>query len=191
MKKRNQKFSVSTSNDPVKKTKQWVKKFVIELNLCPFAHRPYSRDIIRYSVVDFNDVDEFVLHFYSELQILDNAPPKDLSTTLIIVNKGLEDFDFYLDILETFEDVLRHSEFKDDLQLESFHPDYYFDDTDPDDVTNYTNRSPYPMIHIIRVTEMAEALESYNRPEEIPMRNKELMIKMGSVEILRRAHLAH
>lgn len=188
MTKYNQKFPESDESTAVQKTKTWLKDFVIGLNLCPFAHRPYSRDIIRYSLSPFINVDEFVVGFYFELQKLARTPKNKLSTTLMIIEQGLEDFEYYLDILETCEDVLAHSEYKDVFQIASFHPEYYFAQTEKDDVTNFTNRSPFPMIHIIRTEEVEEAIKSFDHPEDIPLRNKALMIKMGSAEILKKMH---
>ncbi len=164
--------------------KKWIKEFVIELNLCPFASHPFENDLIKYLVIDFESIEEFVTGYFSELQVLRNVGMNEVSTTLIIVPKGLQDFLFYLDVFQTCQDVLDRSEVSGVIQLASFHPEYQFDRTKKGDVTNYTNRSPYPMIHLLRCDEVEEAIRAYGDAEGIPKRNQTLMRSLGAASLL-------
>ena len=163
----------------IDQTKKWVRDFVIHLNLCPFAKNPFDKDEIRYFSVEFEKVDDFINAFYSESQFLKDPGTTNMSTTLIIIPKGLEDFLFYLDILETCQGVLDRSGLDEHIQLASFHPDYQFEGTQKDDITNYTNRSPYPIIHLLKVSQVEKAIESHDHPEEIPVENQKRLREMG------------
>lgn len=164
--------------------KKWIKEFVIELNLCPFAHDPFRNGLIKYVIIDFESPEDFFPRYFHELLTLTTTASKEISTTLIIVPTGLDGFLFYLDVLETCQDVLERSDAGGAIQLASFHPDYQFDGTDKDDVTNYTNRSPYPMIHLLRCDEVEEAIRAYGDAEEIPKRNQTLMRSLGAASLL-------
>lgn len=162
----------------IEQTKRWIKEFVIDLNLCPFAKHPFQNELIRYKITEFSTTKNFVLFFLEELQVLIEAKSTTISTSLIIVPNGLEKFLHFLDVLETCQDVLDRSDLVEVIQLASFHPKYQFQGTDKDDVTNYTNRSPYPMIHLLRTIEVENAIESYGDIVEISDRNQALMKTM-------------
>jgi hypothetical protein len=174
----------STKEENIRKTRKWLKDFVIGLNLCPFAGQPFGEEKIRYDVFAYSDIDSFISHFYEEAYALIMEGDSGFTTSLIIIPDGLEDFHFYLDVLETCQDVLDRSEMSELLQLASFHPDYQFEDSEEDDVTNYTNRSPFPMIHLLLEDEVATAIKHYGNTDNIPQINKNTLRKLGIDEVL-------
>ncbi len=109
---------------------------------------------------------------------LDNAA--EIETTLFILSGGFDDFDHFLDCLEMATQLLVVANYQGIYQLASFHPDYCFDEVSQQDPANYTNRSPYPMLHIIREASLEKALENYPAPEQIPLRNIEFCRAMGN-----------
>ena len=159
--------------------KKWIKDFVIGLNLCPFAKHPFANNLIRYELLEFERSDDFIDSFFVETQLLLEAESSEISTSLIIISSGLEDFLFYLDVLDGCQDLLEKSGLDKHVQLASFHPLYQFEGTVSNDVTNYTNRSPFPLIHILRTDEVEKAIDSYGNTEEIPENNQKLLKRMG------------
>jgi hypothetical protein len=110
---------------------------------------------------------------------LEQSPPSVVETSLIILKEALSDFDEYLDYLEVTEFVLNELELAGVFQIASFHPDYQFEGTEPEDAENYTNRSPFPMIHILREDSVTRAVEAYPEVGNIPEQNIEMMNKLG------------
>lgn len=168
------------------KTESWLRDWVIELNLCPFARLPYKQgkvDIVSTQANDIESVFRFVL---SELDRLQQASPEELETTLVVVENALGAFDEYLDFLQMTESVIAETGLEGILQIASFHPDYCFDGATEDDPANFTNRSPFPMFHLIREESLEKAVASYPEPEKIPQRNIELLREMGISEILKK-----
>lgn len=160
-------------------TKYWVDKFVIGLNLCPFARRPFVQDRIRY-VVETSDSEEILSEsLISEALYLTEVSPQLIETTLLIHPFILVDFSDYNDYLGKADWLLQQSGLEGVIQIASFHPDYQFAGTRHSDVENYTNRAPYPMLHLLREASIEEALEQYEHPEEIPARNIETMKRLG------------
>ena len=151
------------------RTRAWLESFVLAHDLCPFAGRDSRRDAIRYAVADATDLEGLLHELVTECRRLDAEP--GIATTLLIAPAGMEDFDDYLDWLELAEQLLEELEYTGIYQLASFHPDYVFDGVEAADPANATNRSPYPMVHILREAELERALASYPDPESIPQRN--------------------
>ncbi len=170
--------------DIIFSTKKWVSNFVIRLNMCPFALHPFENDRIKYAVCNSRIVEDWVKHFINECNTLIETPKEDISTTLIIIANGLDLFDDYLDIVETFEEMIEYSGANKILQLATFHPQYQFEGTTYNDVTNYTNRSPYPIFHLLRTEEVSAAIEHYGNTKQIPIKNKKLLLEMGLEKIL-------
>ncbi len=160
-------------------TRLWVEKMVVGLNLCPFAAPEIHRDSIRYAVAVGNSVDEAIKSFLEELILIQESPEEKLSTTLVIFPSGQEDFEDFLDLLGLAEDCIEQAGLEGLFQLASFHPGYLFDGVAENDITNWTNRAPFPVLHIIREGQMSRVLSSYKTPEEIPERNMELMESLG------------
>jgi len=174
------------SKDAIPKTDAWLRNWVIELNLCPFARHPYEQgkvDIVATQQTDVESVFRFVL---SELDRLQQASPEELETTLVVVENALVAFDDYLDFLQLIESAVAETGLEGIIQIASFHPDYCFDAVAEDDPANFTNRSPFPMFHLIREHSLEKAVASYPEPERIPQRNIALLRKMGIEEILKR-----
>ncbi len=165
--------------EPIELTRRWVKEVVIGLNLCPFARVPFEADRIRYTLCEADTVDTARAALIQEIAEFAQLPAEEVETGLFIVRQGLEDFSEYLLVLEDTQLALQGSGMDDMLQLASFHPDYCFEGLDADDPANYTNRSPFPMFHLIRQDGLAAALESWPDPASIPRRNIALLREMG------------
>jgi uncharacterized protein len=160
-------------------TKKWIDTFVLGLNLCPFARHPYKYDKIRYVVFEGEDIEALGEFMIKEMKLLEDSTPSVLETTFVIIDAGLSDFMTYLDALFAIEDLVDELDYDGVFQIASFHPDYIFENTDPNDVTNYTNRSPYPMFHILREDSVTRALDAFPEVGDIPAQNIETMEKLG------------
>lgn len=166
--------------DYIAEVKSWIEKFVIGLNLCPFAKVPFSKDSISYTVTPLEDYESFL----SALQLeLNHLTDNDHATSIMIIPTKSLELSVYLNLFSACEIRLGELGFENDFQLASFHPDYQFADAKPDDQSNYTNRSPYPLIHILRVDDMSKAIEAYGDTSEIYKRNIELLGKMSKEEL--------
>ncbi len=158
-------------------TQAWLKSVIIEYGICPFAKRELERGRIYFSVNHDTIIEQCLLHLMDECDRLDTEP--DIETTLLIYADAFAGFDDYLDFLEVSESLLIKQGYEGTYQLASFHPDYCFQGSDPDDAANYTNRSPYPMLHLLRETSIEQALAGHPDPESIPQHNIELTQKLG------------
>ncbi len=172
------------NTDIIINTKNWVEEFVIGLSLCPFAKSPFENGSVRIVESSSILIDKWAETFIKECNAIVQTDIKSLSNTLIVFPYGLEDFYFFLDILETFQEMLEKSQLDDTIQLASFHPHYQFEGVEVDDVRNYTNRSPYPIIHLLRVIEVENAIVHHGNTDEIPIRNQSLMQKIGKRKII-------
>ena len=161
----------------IKQTETWIKSFIVQYNICPFAKGVLENNTIHYEVVNSRD-NEVCLHaVYAECLRLDSQI--EVETTFIIFPEHLTQFGDYLDFLAITETLLIEQNYEGIYQLASFHPDYYFEDQEKTDPSNYTNRSPYPMLHLIREASLEKALQSYPQPEKIPQRNIQFTRDMG------------
>lgn len=169
--------------DAIAVTKCWLEKVVLGLNLCPFAHLPFKNQRIRYTFTN-SDNEKLLLDLLQhELLLLNEASSEDIETTLLIHPKVLSNFFDYNDFLDLADDLLDRLELTGIIQIASFHPDYQFSGTVFTDVENYTNRSPYPMLHLIREASLERVLASYPDPENIPERNIARMEQVGESEL--------
>lgn len=159
-------------------TKKWVETFVIKHNLCPFAKKPFLQNTIRYEVYEGIDWEELGIIFQNECLTLKNTPKSTTETTILIIPNALNDFNDYLDFLAFANRLIFALRLDGELQIASFHPDYQFDGTTKEDVTNKTNRSPFPLFHLLREESVAAALAHYEEPESIPERNMETMRRL-------------
>lgn len=153
----------------IDETNQWIEKIVIKHQFCPFAAKPYFAQDIGYQIIIKPELRRFADHFLKALHALDQSDRPE--TTLLIFPDSVADFYDYLDLLADAEDLLVDQDYEGIYQLASFHPHYQFAGTTPEDVTNKTNRSPYPIIQILREDSITRALENFANPEEIPARN--------------------
>jgi len=162
----------------VNTTRAWIAEFVVGLNICPFAKHPYNLDIIGYHVFAGSDLEEGLRAVAQQLHLLEKTPTSELETTLILFPGMLEDFEDYLSFLDLSESLLLDLKLEGILQIASFHPAYQFEGTEKDDISNYTNRSPYPMIHLIREDSVYAARQHHPDIESIPQRNIDLLQSM-------------
>lgn len=160
-------------------TRIWLEKAVIGLNLCPFAKAVYVKNQIRYVVSHARHTDQFLEELDSELERLANSDPEEIDTTLLIHPTLFPEFSVFNDLLDLAETAPEALGLEGVLQVASFHPDFQFADTQPDDMSNYTNRSPYPTLHLIRESSIARAAESFPDPSVIFERNIEVVNELG------------
>ncbi|MBW0147040.1 DUF1415 domain-containing protein [Marinobacter arenosus] len=162
----------------IEASRKWVEDVVVGYNLCPFAKRELVRNRVRFVVSEATTEDDLLQALHSELQRLDDEP--DVETTVLIHPGVLQDFDAYNEFLDAADGLLAYLEMEGVYQVASFHPDYQFEGTGPDSAENYTNRSPYPMLHLLREASLEAAIESYPDVDGIPQRNIELMENLGA-----------
>ncbi|MGB5638182.1 MAG: DUF1415 domain-containing protein [Sedimenticolaceae bacterium] len=160
-------------------TRRWLERFVIGLGLCPFAAKPFRLERIAYRVCDDTSLEDIYRSFLGALEALILADPQEQETALLILSRGLPDFDGYLDGLAMLEQAVEDAGLGGVIQVASFHPDYCFEGVSREDPANFTNRSPLPMFHLIREAGLAAALESYPDPEMIPERNVRRLRELG------------
>jgi len=161
----------------IRQTKKWISTVVIAHGLCPFAKKEFDKDRIHYAVIETADVEVQLEQVVLECEALDKDV--DRETSLLIFPSAVSDFDDYLDLTEMATALLKAQGYEGLYQLASFHPDYCFEAVGVDDASHYTNRSPYPMLHILREASVEQALKNYPSPEDIPERNVELTQKLG------------
>jgi hypothetical protein len=153
----------------------WLDKVVIGLNLCPFAAKPQRNKQIRIHVTDAESDQELIESVYQQLLTLDTLPAKELETTLVVVPSMLADFDDYLFFSDWLNAVLKNEGWEGVYQIATFHPNYCFHGSKVDDRENLTNRSPYPIFHLIREASMQQVLDHYPDPDSIPENNMQKM----------------
>jgi len=158
-----------TREQIIDRTKKWIIEVVIGCNLCPFAANVVKKNTIYYKVEESVERDTCLDSFMNEMERLDNDPT--IETTLLIFANSFQRFDEYLDLLSLAEDRLKRNGYEGIYQVASFHPLYIFANSAENDPANYTNRSIYPMLHLLREGSIDKALENYNDPESIPVRN--------------------
>jgi hypothetical protein len=152
---------------------------VIGLNLCPFAENPYRGNRVRFYVSEQRSAVGLLAELRSELQALAAANPAELETTLLIHPWVLADFIEYNDFLEACDAAVAELDLEGELQVASFHPQYRFAGSQPDDIENYTNRSPFPMLHILREASVERAVAAVGDTEEIYRRNMRTLRALG------------
>jgi uncharacterized protein len=160
-------------------TRSWIEKAVIGLNLCPFAKPIFASDLIRYCVSGAQSTDALRVELVSELNTLRAVDASAVETTLLIHPRVLGDFAEYNAFLDEADAAVAELGLTGVLQVASFHPRYQFSGTDPDDIENYTNRSPYPMLHLLRESSIERAVAAMSDPAEIYERNIETMRRLG------------
>ena len=160
-------------------TRRWVERAVIGLNLCPFAKGVSVRGQVRYAVSDAVNPDALLDDLESELRLLSLAPAEQVETTLLILPFVLRDFLDYNDFLDVADAAVERMALEGVIQVASFHPRYQFDGTDPGDITNYTNRSPYPILHLLREASVDAAVAAFPEAELIYQNNIDTMQRLG------------
>ncbi|QCU89720.1 DUF1415 domain-containing protein [Thiomicrorhabdus sediminis] len=154
-----------------KQISSWLQQVVIGLNLCPFAKHPFQNHQVRISISDCETPNCLLENLAEEIETLRNTPVTELETTVLVVANMLDDFYDYNDFLDLADRLLEQYDAIGEFQIASFHPHYQFAGTQPDDAENLTNRSPYPILHLIREASLEKALAHYPNPEQIPENN--------------------
>jgi len=160
---------LQASTDTINTTKSWIEKIVIGLNFCPFASQPFKSNSIHYEVVIESNLN-VVLGEFSKMcnQLLED---ETIETSLIILPEHFDDFEQYLDMIDLCEQLLIMENLEGVFQVASFHPQYLFAGSDESDASNYTNRSPFPMIHILREDSLTTAIDKHVDVDSIPENN--------------------
>ena len=161
----------------IQQVKHWLNENIIGLNFCPFAKKEFVNNTIAYPVLRNVDLEESLVQLVKQCHYLDENP--NVSTALVIFAEDFGFFDDYLDLVAVAEDVLIGQGYEGTYQLASFHPDYYFEGVEETDVSNFTNRSPYPILHVIREDDLARAVKAHPDPEGIPDKNIEVCHQKG------------
>ena len=181
--------AASTPNErPIGRVRTWIERFVVDLNLCPFARPVVSSDALRIVACESASPEAIATLLITELDLLSQSSESDIATSVLVFPEGLEAFDDYLGFLDDAQTVLEEMELDGEIQLASFHPDYRFEGEPVDAVSHFTNRAPYPLIHLLRETMVTTALETYPNPERIPERNSQTLERLGSAGIERLLH---
>jgi hypothetical protein len=160
-------------------TRRWVERSVVGLNLCPFAELPYRSNRVCFVVSEQRSAAGLLEDLRSELLALSCAAPVDRETTLLIHPWVLADFTEYNEFLGICDSVVTEMNLEGELQVASFHPQYQFAGSQPDDIENYTNRSPYPMLHLLREASVERAVEAVGDTDEIYRRNIRTLRALG------------
>ncbi len=176
-------ISRMTTADIRQKTSDWVERFVVGLSLCPFASAPMRAGLVHITVSEARDEESLAADLVHEVEQLLARSRAERETTLLVLPYLLSDFDDFLDFLDEMTLLWEEAQLDGILQLVSFHPDYQFADSEANDPANATNRSPFPMLHLLREESVTEVLDHHPDPEGIPLRNVELLRRMGDAGI--------
>jgi hypothetical protein len=165
----------------VRSVRRWVETVVVGLNLCPFAKRELVKNRVRFVVTEATNEDQLLVALEAELDLLSSEA--SVETTLLIHPGVLQNFYAYNQFLNSADALLQQMKLESIYQIASFHPEYQFAGTEQADVENYTNRSPYPMLHLIREESLERAIASYPDVDSIPEQNKKLMKSLGEIKM--------
>lgn len=171
--------SAPQSAQVIAATETWLERAVIGLNLCPFAKAVHVKKTLRYAVSAAATTDDLLQDLAGELQLLQSSDPRSIDTTLLIHPFVLNDFPDYNDFLDAADAAVRALNLEGVIQIASFHPRYQFAGTGPDDIENHTNRSPYPMLHLLREASIDEAVRAFPGASAIFDRNIATLRKLG------------
>ena len=163
----------------ISQTQDWLTQAVIGLNLCPFAKSVHVKEQIRYVVSEAETPEALLEDLINELTVLRDTDPEQLDTTLLIHPKVLGNFEDFNDFLDVVDAAVEDMELDGELQVASFHPQYQFEGTEPEDIENYTNRTPYPTLHLLREASIERAVDSFPDAADIYETNMETLRKLG------------
>ncbi len=168
---------MTINNSIIQQTQKWIQQVVVKNNFCPFAAAEVAKNAIHYEVYPAISQQESLQQLVAEWLRLDQAA--NIATTLLIFPDSFKDFMDFLDLVNAAQALLVEMDYEGIYQLASFHPEYCFAGSNEEDPANYTNRSPYPMLHILREASVEKALKSFPHPERIPEKNIALSQKLG------------
>jgi hypothetical protein len=161
-------------------TVQWLERAVIGLNLCPFAKGVHTKGQIRYVVSHAATEQELLELLRVELVELHRTPAHIRDTTLLLVQDLMDDFLLFNDFLDRADKMLRRTDLEGVFQIASFHPRYQFTGTDEDDISNFTNRAPYPTLHLLREESIDRAVAVFPQAEQIYEKNLQTLATLGA-----------
>ena len=179
-------MSCKKSLEVEKQIRDWLYNFVIDLNLCPFARSVISDKSMRIAVYQFSDLKNIIDSFLYELNLIQSADQLEVSTTLMVLPNSLSEFEKYLSFIDLAEELMAKVGLEGVIQLASFHPKYQFEGESADSVSHFTNRSPYPVVHFLREDMVTRAINNFDNPESISVKNIRTLEVMGLDEIRRR-----
>jgi len=172
-------YHATESDAIIAATRTWLERAVIGLNLCPFARSVHVNQRVRYFVSRAQYTDELLDDLSSELRALHDADPDVCETTLLIHPGVLTEFIEFSHFLRAADAAITRQGLAQEFQIASFHPEYQFGDADPDDIENYTNRSPYPMLHLLRESSIARAVAAIPDAADIYQKNIDTLRRLG------------
>lgn len=165
------------SQNIIQQTQNWIDKFVIDLNLCPFASSPFRSNNIEY-IVNFEGSIENHLQQLADCFIkLDTD--STLETSFLIFSNSYHSFSDYLDLLDLANHLLKDLDYEGTYQIASFHPNYQFEESEKNDASNFSNRSPYPMLHLLRESSLEKAIDNYSNTKQISEKNIQTLRNIG------------
>ena len=166
-------------DDPIAATRRWLERAVIGLNLCPFAKAVYVKGQVRFVLSEASTPEALLEDLARELLVLRDTPAEQIDTTLLVHPHVLHEFLDYNDFLDTADALVASLGLEGDIQVASFHPAYRFVGTADDDIGNYTNRAPYPTLHLLREDSVSRAVEAFPDPDAIVERNIATLERLG------------
>ena len=162
---------------PLEASRAWVERVVVGLGLCPFASQPLMEERVRFALCESVEPQDVLQALAEEIAWLDAA--EGPQTTLLVLARGMTSFDRFLDLVGAAEALVEALDKSQVYQLAHFHPNYCFEGVEPDDAVNLTNRSPFPMLHLLRCTDVAAAIDEHPDTDQIPIRNVERLRVVG------------
>lgn len=172
-------MNTPSNDDVIRHTKKWVNDVVVGFNFCPFAKFEVDKDSIRYSVFEGGEEAQALEFLLEECDLLDSN--ENVETSLLLFPRHFASFDDYLNLVDMANALLEERGYEGVYQLATFHPEYCFFGEEPSDNSNYTNRSPYPTLHLLREESLEQALDRFPQIGSIPGRNIELTREMDAV----------
>lgn len=166
-------------DDILAATRHWLARAVIGLNLCPFAKSVYVKEQVRYAISEATTLEDALADLETELRALKAADPQRIDTTLLIFPRVFADFVDYNDALFFADRLVQQLRLGGVLQIASFHPEYRFEGSEADDIENYTNRAPYPMLHLLREDSIARAVDAFPDASAIYEKNQQTLRRLG------------
>ena len=167
------------TTDPIAATRHWLQRAVIGLNLCPFAKAVLVKEQIRFVLSEATDTNALLDELIAELMHLRDTPAEQIDTTLLIHPQVLIDFLDYNDFLDIADTALTELDLDGEIQIASFHPDYQFAGTASDDISNYSNRAPFPTLHLLREDSVTSAVDAFPDADAIIDRNIATLEQLG------------
>lgn len=163
----------------------WFERVVLGLNLCPFAHSPWRKQQVYFTVCEASDLDGVLKVFVEQVLALMALSIDERETTVLVIEQGFDDFDDYLGLLELANELIALNGWEGEIQVASFHPDYVFEGTDFNARENFSNRSPFPLLHILREDSIEKAVAMHPDIDDVPRCNIDLLNNMDETEFER------